>query len=313
MTSIDEEELFEQYYQNKYDYNTTSLSQDEIDEIKKLAKEKRVNYALAPIGTGIFEWILMQEPDIRIHLVDLESDNIDGMLYIPTTRKERAYIILNAKKALVNQVFAAAHEYYHYIKDYERFKKAPYICDFSMLKDVNEKRACRFAAELLLPAEALQMELKQFCAKLKISDLKELDNNSFAALAIVLTIKYQIPLKAVIYRLEEEAIIGDIKKYIDNYECIKNLLIELSCVGKRVDELYNCENLYITDYDSVYRDMELAYKAGFVSEDDIRKDTLKLKLDENRINAFLEEDSTDSDDPDDDIALFAIINKQHRG
>lgn len=51
MTSIDNHELFEKYYQAEYDYNTTSLSLDEIDAIKKLAREKRVDYASAPMGT----------------------------------------------------------------------------------------------------------------------------------------------------------------------------------------------------------------------------------------------------------------------
>lgn len=74
MSSIDHNELFEQYYQNEYDFNTASLS----------------------------------------------------------------YIILNSKKPLINQIFTAAHEYYHYIKDYQKFKEMPYICDFSMLQDVNE-------------------------------------------------------------------------------------------------------------------------------------------------------------------------------
>ena len=149
MSSIDNKELFEKYYQTAYDFNTASLSIDEIEAIKKLAREKRIDYASAPIGPGVFDLIQKQSSDIRFELVSFESDKIDGMLYIPTTGKERAYIILNSNKPLVNQIFAAAHEFYHYIKDYQVFKAKPYICDFSMLKDVNEKKACRFAAELL--------------------------------------------------------------------------------------------------------------------------------------------------------------------
>ena len=154
MSSIDQRELFEQYYQNKYDFNTASLSADEIAEIKQLAREKRVDYNLAPLGTGVFGRILQEGRDIRFEKVAFESEKIDGMLYIPTTGKERAYIILNSNKPLINQIFTAAHEYYHYIMDYQKFKEMPYICDFSLLKDVNEKKACRFEAELLLPEEA---------------------------------------------------------------------------------------------------------------------------------------------------------------
>lgn len=104
MSSIDQDELFEQYYQNEYDFNTASLSADEIADIKKLVREKRVDYALAPMGTGVFNWILKQNSNIRFELVAFEAEKIDGLLYIPITGKERAYIILNSKKPLANQI-----------------------------------------------------------------------------------------------------------------------------------------------------------------------------------------------------------------
>ena len=77
MSSIDNNELFEKYYQKEYDFNTTSLSLDEIDAIKKLAREKRVDYASAPMGIGVFDWIQKQSSDIRFELVSFESDKID--------------------------------------------------------------------------------------------------------------------------------------------------------------------------------------------------------------------------------------------
>ena len=49
MISVNNQELFEQYYQKEYDFNTNSLSEDEVDSIKALVKEKRVAYALAPM------------------------------------------------------------------------------------------------------------------------------------------------------------------------------------------------------------------------------------------------------------------------
>ena len=55
MVLIDDKKIFESYYQANYDFNTSSLTEKEVDEIKILAKEKRVNYALAPIGEDIFD------------------------------------------------------------------------------------------------------------------------------------------------------------------------------------------------------------------------------------------------------------------
>ena len=181
MSSIDNTELLEQYYQAEYDYNTASLTEGEVIEIKRLAKEKRVSYAAAPLGTEIFDFIKKQSNDIRFELVSFESEKIDGMLYIPTTGKDRAYIILNSNKPLVNQIFTAAHEYYHYIKDYQMFREKPYICDFSMLKDVNEKKACRFAAELLLPEDALRSEMQNACRCWKTDNFKKLDFDHIAS------------------------------------------------------------------------------------------------------------------------------------
>ena len=313
MLSIEYNGLFEQYYQKEYDFNTTSLSRDEIDDIKKLVKEKRVDYAQAPMGTGVFSWILNQSSDIRFELVSFDSDKIDGMLYIPTTGLERAYIILNANKPLVNQIFTAAHEFYHYIKDYQKFKESPSICDFSMLKDVNEKKACRFAAEILLPEGALAHEIKEYCRGRNIADRKTMDFSEFATLIIVLTIKYQMPLKAVIYRLAEENYIDNIDSYIDKYDFIKKVLQEIKIFKKRVDELYSTENNYALPYSSTYQDMGKAFLTGNASRENILEDAKKLNLDMSLINDFLIDDTElDDDDLDDDDELFAIINAKRR-
>lgn len=312
MILIDNNDLFEKYYQTEYDFNTTSLTIDEIDEIKKLAREKRVDYAFAPMGTGVFDLIQKQSSDIRFESVSFESDKIDGMLYIPTTGKERAYVILNSNKPLVNQIFTAAHEFYHYIKDYRIFKEKPYICDFSMLKDVNEKKACRFAAELLLPEEALMREVKDYCRKFRIPGFNVLSFNHVASFIIIMTVKYQLPLKAVIYRLKEENYIEEEKKYIENYGFIKKLLREIKILGEQVSVLYSTTNNSIIPYSNTYQDMEAAFFTGNASKEDIVKDAKKLSLDMNLINELVEQDEFVDDEEDDDDELFSIINSKQR-
>ena len=308
MSSIDQKGLFEQYYQVKYDFNTASLTAGEILEIKTLVREKRVEYALAPMGTGVFNWILNKNSNIRFELVPFESEKIDGMLYIPMSGKERAYIILNANKPLANQVFTAAHEFYHYIKDYQRFKEKPYICDFGMLKDVNEKKACRFAAELLLPEDALSHETQEYCRIMNVKNVKQMDFNQIATLIIVLTVKYQMPLKAVIYRLAEENCIDNVDKYIENYDFIKKVLLEIEIFRKQVDELYSTENDFVIPYNSTYQDMEKAYSAGNASKEDIISDAAKLGLNMNVVNDLFGVDDESEDDDDCDDELFAMIN-----
>ena len=308
MSSIDHKELFEQYYQNEYDFNTGSLSLDEVAEIKKMVREKRVDYNLAPMGTGVFNWILKENHNIRFEKVAFDSEKIDGMLYIPTIGKERAYIILNSNKPLINQIFTAAHEYYHYVKDYQKFKEMPYICDFSALKDVNEMKACRFAAEFLLPEEALMREIQDYCHTMGIINKKDMGFTDFAALIIVLTMKYQIPLKAVIYRFAEEHYIDSVDKYIKNYDFIKKVLQEIKILGNRVEELYGSKNDYVLPYSATYQDMEKSFATGNASRENILEDAEKLGLNMSVINEFFEEDSEEDFEEDDDDELFSIIN-----
>ena len=308
MTSIDNNEIFEQYYQTEYDFNTASLTLNEIAEIKRLAREKRVDYASAPMGTGVFNLIQRQSQEIRFELVSFESEKIDGMLYIPTSGQERAYIILNSNKPLVNQVFTAAHEFYHYIKDYQVFKERPYICDFSILKDVNEKKACRFAAELLFPEEALKREINDYLRRLNIKEVKTLDFAQIASFIIVMTVKYQMPLKAVIYRLAEEKYIGNVKEYIENYDFIKKVLQEIKIFDKQVSELYSTDNNFIIPYSMTYQDMEKAFSTGNASKEEILRDAEILSLDMNIVNDFVSREDEVSDDEMDDEELFSIIN-----
>ena len=308
MTSIDNNEIFEQYYQTEYDFNTASLTLNEIAEIKRLAREKRVDYASAPMGTGVFNLIQRQSQEIRFELVSFESEKIDGMLYIPTSGQERAYIILNSNKPLVNQVFTAAHEFYHYIKDYQVFKERPYICDFSISKDVNEKKACRFAAELLFPEEALKRDINDYCRRLNIKEVKTLDFAQIASFIIVMTVKYQMPLKAVIYRLAEEKYIGNVKEYIENYDFIKKVLQEIKIFDKQVSELYSTDNNFIIPYSMTYQDMEKAFSTGNASKEEILRDAEILSLDMNIVNDFVSREDEVSDDEMDDEELFSIIN-----
>ena len=71
------------------------------------------------------------------------------------------------------------------------------------------------------PEEALKREINDYCRRLNIKEVKTLDFAQIASFIIVMTVKYQMPLKAVIYRLAEEKYIGNVKEYIENYDFIK--------------------------------------------------------------------------------------------
>lgn len=311
MGSINDEKLFETYYQVNYDFNTSSLTEKEVDKIKLLAKEKRVNYALAPIGEDIFNFILKKSPNIHFELVEFDKENIDGMLYIPKSGQDKAYIILNSKKPLINQIFTATHEYYHYIEDYDSIKKEPYICHLSCLKKINEKKASRFAAELLLPDESLKNEIN-FYKKNVWSCKKKLGFEQYATICMMLTVDYQIPLKAVIYRLHEEGYIENIQKYIKEYQFIKSVLLQADILKDKVNRLYSNSNTFIDKGSLIYQDIEAVYKNGLASREEIIKDAQILKLDKNIIHSFF--DSIDeSDEEQDDSDLITLLKDRWGG
>lgn len=308
MVSVDNQELFKKYYQTEYDFNTASLTEEEIDNIKELVKEKRVNYALAPIGEKIFDWIMEQNANVRFELVNFDSEKIDGLLYIPQSGLDKAYIVLNSKKPLINQIFTAAHEYYHYITDYAKIKKEPYICNFSALENINEKKASRFAAEFLLPEDALRNEIKLFKKRVPGPRKQKMEFEDYAVISMYLTIKYQMPLKAVIYRLYEENYIENIDKYIQNYSFIKSILQEIKVFEKQVKHLYGCKNNHFAANSLIYRQMKLVYDAGYASREEIIEDARLLDLDLQLIYDFFEE-IADTDEDEDDTELINYVKQ----
>ena len=50
----------------------------------------RVDYALALMGIGIFDWIINQNRNIRFEMVTFNSENIDGMLYVLRIKRKRS-------------------------------------------------------------------------------------------------------------------------------------------------------------------------------------------------------------------------------
>ncbi|MCI9314242.1 MAG: ImmA/IrrE family metallo-endopeptidase [Lachnospiraceae bacterium] len=305
MISIDNQELFEKYYQKEYDFNTSSLTEEEVDEIKELAKEKRVNYALAPIGRKIFEWIREQNANLHFEFVDFQSEKIDGMLYVPESGADKAYIILNSNKPLINQIFATAHEYYHYVKDYMQIKEEPFVCNFNNLMSINEKRASRFAAEFLLPEEALRNEIKFHHKRLKNAGLEIDPFTEYSSIAVILTIKYEMPLKAVIYRLYEEGYIDDISRYIADYNFLKSLSKEMKFFREKAERLYSNRNDFFNDQDVIYRQMEKVYLTGYAARTEIINDAEKLGLNLTTIQSFF--DRIEEDDEEDDEEMLACL------
>ncbi|HEY9060078.1 MAG TPA: ImmA/IrrE family metallo-endopeptidase [Pseudobacteroides sp.] len=289
------------YSQEKYDFKPDKLSNDDIDEIKKISREKRYDYGNAPIGINIFKFIRDKEKNIFFEGDNFNS-NFDAVIYLPDKNSELAFIILNKSKPLVNQIFAAAHEYYHYLKDIEDIKREPIICSLANSNIKREQKASRFAAEFLLPEEALRNEFKRLCNIFK-SDNN--DTNFIAILCYVLSINYGLPLKATIYRLYEEGYLKDIKVYVNNYDFFKKSLSEIfRRYTDQGQELLSPGNKHIEEV--MYDYIPKAYEKGYISYDKLLYDVNTLLLD---INNFGIKSPYDESEDDSEINELELIEK----
>ena len=264
--------------QSKYTFGEKELSFDEILQIKNQSKDARGKYGLnAPIGTNIFSF-LEQKGDIVFQLQDFKESELDAMIIKYSAKSQKKYIIINSDKPLINQIFAAAHEFYHYLYSFIGNSQDSIVCTFSK-NDKEEIKANRFAAEFLLPEEALKDEVNSFS---KFVDGKFL--NAPIARQIVfcfyLTTKYSIPLKAVMYRLREENI-SNTDYLLNHYEDVKQLLLDFSKSETHVKELYANKNEYITE--QLYNLVPYLYNKGRLDNSTVDEIIKKFSLSEKQI------------------------------
>ena len=264
--------------QSKYTFGEKELSSDEILQIKNQAKDARGRYGLnAPIGTNIFSF-LEQKGDIVFQLQDFKESELDAMIIKYSAKSQKKYIIINSVKTLINQIFAAAHEFYHYLYSFIGNSQDSIVCTFSK-NDKEEIKANRFAAEFLLPEEALKDEVNSFS---KFIDGKFL--NAPIARQIVfcfyLTTKYSIPLKAVMYRLREENI-SNTDYLLNHYEDVKQILLDFSKSETHVKELYANKNEYITE--QLYNLVPYLYNKGRLDDSTVEEIIKKFSLSEKQI------------------------------
>ena len=264
--------------QSKYTFGEKELSSDEILQIKNQSKDARGRYGLnAPIGTNIFSF-LEQKGDIVFQLQNFKESELDAMIIKYSAKSQKKYIIINSDKPLINQIFAAAHEFYHYLYSFIGNSQDSIVCTFSK-NDKEEIKANRFAAEFLLPEEALKDEVNSFS---KFIDGKFL--NAPIARQIVfcfyLTTKYSIPLKAVMYRLREENI-SNTDYLLNHYEDVKQILLDFSKSETHVKELYANKNEYITE--QLYNLVPYLYNKGRLDNSTVDEIIKKFSLSEKQI------------------------------
>ena len=171
----------------------------DIKEIQRLAREKLGDCRKTNdiIGTQIFSILSLHA---RVIYYPLGKDAPWGFTRINGSTNDagldKPFVTINTSIPVSCQVFAAAHELYHIW-----YEQEPDILPVNLLdeegKEVNEKKANRFAAEFLVDEMMLRQEIETY-AITKIS-IKE---------ALQLAVLFTVPYQAMVKRLHEAGFIG---------------------------------------------------------------------------------------------------------
>ena len=182
------------------------LTELQIDEIKKTADKERRKFGIidAPIAGDLF--MLLEQEGIAIcqypFLTSEKSHTDANITRFETGSDQMIFIGLNTAIYHDEQIFALAHELYHYITQTGK----AYETDMDEEDKRTEKMADRFAAELLLPSEILNhMIIEQF----KTSCLKKVSDLRLLRFIARLQSEWWLPYRALVLRLNEEKYITD--------------------------------------------------------------------------------------------------------
>lgn len=178
------------------------LNSCQVEEIRTLADQTRKIFGVygdVPIANDIF--MLLDKKDIILCQYPFETSedsHTDATLtWFETDGSPITFIGLNTSRYYDEQIFALAHELYHFIT---KTGKA-YQMDMEEEDILTEKKADRFAAELLLPKEVLRSKI--------ISEFQENNINTISIRRLLrfiarLQCEWWLPYHSIVNRLLEE-------------------------------------------------------------------------------------------------------------
>ena len=195
--------------------NSVVLDEQQIYDVKRLASDTRQFFGVhqnVPIGSDIR--LLLEKKDILLceyPYPDTEGTHTYGNItWIKTDKDTITFIGLNTSGYYDEQIFAIAHEIYHYTT---KTGKA-YTPDMDYEDMLTEKQADRFAAELLLPVESLKAAVID---AFNAPNMFTISENKALRFIARIQCDWWLPYQAIINRLYEEDIIN-VEQYEKLYE-----------------------------------------------------------------------------------------------
>lgn len=247
-----------------------TLNEVQIEEIRKLASDKRQSLNIAsevPIAKDIFT--ILEQLDIILleYPINSEGDSpafSAAIMYSEENGKEFVFIGLNTADYFDKQVFAIAHELYHYYS-----KTGSHL---SRLNDVEnnlvEAKANRFAAEFLFPEVALKsIAIEEF----KTSKLENIPEKTLLRFIVRLQCTWWLPYRSIVKRLSEIGAISE-EQYHKLYDINeRDLNSEYGKMGLAFNkEVYNKLNKKTNKIGTSAKDIEIIirnFEDNLIDED----------------------------------------------
>lgn len=182
--------------------NPIKLNEVQVDEIRKLAGEKRRSLGFVgetPIANDIFTILGRLDIMLLEYPIEPEGDRpafSAAIMYSEESDKKLTFIGLNTADHYDKQVFAIAHELYHYyIKSGSHLSRTE-----DEENSLIEVKANRFAAEFLLPETVLEsIVLDEF----KTSTLEKIQHKTLLRFIARLHCTWWLPYRSLVKRLHE--------------------------------------------------------------------------------------------------------------
>lgn len=250
--------------------NSVVLTCKQIYEIKKLASETRQFFGVhpnVPIASDIR--LLLEKKAILLCEYPFPDSNgthtYGNITWFQTDDETITFIGLNTSGYYDEQIFAIAHEIYHYTT--KSGKAYTPTLDYEDL--ITEKQADRFAAELLLPSEALKDAVIHAFG---ISDMTEIAENRVLRFVARIQCDWWLPYRAVINRLLEEEVIS-ISQYGRLYgiDCRNEIGMYrrlLKSVDPEISELLNKKTKTVGVSNRVTETIISNYEDALIDEDE---------------------------------------------
>ena len=247
------------------------LNNNQIMGIKALASETRRVFGVhqnVPVGNDM-RLILENKGILLCEYPFSESGDTHtygNIVMIKTEEEPITFIGLNTASYYDEQIFALAHELYHFST---KTGKA-YVPEMDEEDKETERKADRFAAEFLLPGSALKDIVNTVFGDCDLNDVPKTRLLRFVAR---IQCDWWLPYRAIINRLLEESHISE-EQYqsLYNIDCRSNESIYrriLRSTENEISELLNTKTRTIGVSTKVIDTVINNYEDGFIDDDEL--------------------------------------------